>query len=156
MFNSPPQIRTQLPTEKQKVDFTRNNVSQLQEDIKYKTRPVSQFLNDEQSGLMNLQDAFFLETTAGAFADRLLYENEKLPPADPSFNPFADITGYEDFAHAFVGSYNQAMNNRIKDRIDRKRIRQERRTPSFLSSAYILSKTHYSRLFIYGCFNNVD
>ena len=35
MFNSPPQIRTQLPTEKQKVDFTRNNVSQLQEDIKY-------------------------------------------------------------------------------------------------------------------------
>ena len=134
MFNSPPQIRTQLPTEKQKVDFTRNNVSQLQEDIKYKTRPVSQFLNDEQSGLMNLQDAFFLETTAGAFADRLLYENEKLPPADPSFNPFEDITGYEDFAHAFVGSYNQAMNNRIKDRIDRKRIRQERRTPSFLSS----------------------
>lgn len=134
MFNSPPQLRSQLPKTKQKIEFSRNTVSPIQQDIQYKTEPVSQFLNDEQSGLMNLQDAFFTETTMGAFADRLLYENEKLPPPDPTFNPFEDIIGYEDYAHAFVGSYNQAMNNRIKARIDRKHFREARREKTFLSS----------------------
>ena len=135
MFNTPPQLHAQLPKEKQKLEFSRNTVSPIKRDIEYPIRPISQFYNDEQSGFANIRDAFFTETTMGAFADRLLYENEKLPPPDPTFNPFSDIIGYEDYANAFVGSYNQAMNNRIKSRIDRQLYRKERRgDPTFLSS----------------------
>jgi hypothetical protein len=150
MFNAPPQLKQQLPKEKQREEFSRNQISPIQRDIPYTTKPVSQFLNNEQSGFMNLRDAFFTETTMGAFADRLLYENEKLPPPDPTFNPFSDIVGYEDYANAFVGSYNQEMNSRIKSRIDRKLYRKERRgDPTFLSSlgAQALEPINYVPIF---------
>jgi hypothetical protein len=63
------------------------------------------------------------ENTLGSVAERIT--RGPLSPPDPSYDPFKDIKGYEDFASSFIGANSDEDTYRVKQRIDLERHRAD-------------------------------
>lgn len=109
------------------------------------------FLNDEQPAGLATQAPEPVQTTTAlhvasasemaqaalgrqaSWASALLAANQPgMSPADPTFDPFKDIKGYEDYAASFIGANSDEDVYRVKHRID-----EEYRRDRVLESAGI-------------------